>query len=199
MCIRDRPQPPAELSPAQINETTDDLGNGITCPSSELGESRGLAHGPKPVLPPDFNDMNLSTWWPKSHQLSVSPNVEEAVIIELPPGVQASFVGVYILHVVKGMCLINGAIMTEKSEPRTIYAPANHALPHIQSPPSGRCQVALRSCRNDIKALGQVSGLFRGLWNSDTAIERRPGLEALSQRSFQFVSLLHPAEKLLAD
>ena len=194
-----QPPPPAELPLAQINERNEDLANGIAFPSAELGESRGLNHGPIPVPVPPTNDLELSTWRPDSGQITITPNVDDAVIIRLPPGVQASFVGVYILHVVRGHCMINGAIMTEKSEPRTIYAPANHALPHIQSPNTQPCTVALRSCRNDIKTLGQVSSLFRGLWSSYTAIARQPGLEPLSQNSFQFVSLVATARFPPAD
>jgi hypothetical protein len=193
------PHPPPKLPPAQIAERNLDIANGIPLSNQELGDSSDPRFGPIPVPVPSTNNLNLSTWWPESDQISTGAKVEGSVTIFLPPLVEASFVGVYILHVVKGKCWINGALMTDKSRPRTIYAPANHALPHIKSPPFGPCIIALQSWNDSIKALGQVSSLFRGLWNSDTAIARQPGFEGLSQRSFQFVSLVNTAKMPSAD
>jgi len=191
-------QPPPELSPAQVKERNEDIANGIAFPSSELGESRGLNHGPRPVPIPSTNDFLMSTWWPESHQITELKE-KQAITIKLPPGVRATFVGLYKLCVTTGRCMINGATMTPSTPMRTIYAPANHALPYIQSPDGGRCTVVVQSCDDNIKALGQASKLFRGLWNSDTAIPRQPGLEALSQKSFQFVSPANAATPLSTD
>ena len=188
-------QPPPVLPPALEDERNEDIANGIAFPSSELGESRGLNHGPRPVPLPLTNDFRTSSWWPESHQI-IEYADRQAIRIQLPPGVRATFIGLYKLCVTHGRCLINGASMTPDMPMRTIYAPANHALPYIQSPDSGPCTVILQSCDDSIKALGQASGLFRGLWNTDTAIPRQPGLEALSQKSFQFVRLTNTANFL---
>ena len=127
------------------------------------------------LRPPKHLRIEFSNFTP--HSGNVVRNDEHRFEFSMQENETATFIGEYEVSVSSGIITIYGAVLRPNSTPTRVFATNVSALPQIQAR-QNNTTVRVLSTKSGIRKLGQLSPLFRNIWNATSE----------SQRSFQFLA-----------